>query len=98
MLPVEVVEVFKQLLLADDGARTMDEILEDAVLGGRQFDRDAVAADRLFQGVDRESESGERGVGGAFAAADKRFSAGDELAQIEGFRKIVVRAGIEQLH
>src|SRR5579863_10557196 len=34
MLPVVVVEVFEHLALADDFAWVMDEVFEDAVLGG----------------------------------------------------------------
>ena len=96
MLPVVVVEVLEQFTLADDFARVVDEVFEDAVLGGRQVDERAGAANRLLQRVQLDIESGERGVGGALAAADEGLGAGDELAQIEGLGQVVVGPGVEQ--
>jgi hypothetical protein len=51
----------------------------------------------LLQRVDGEAECGEGGVGGAFAAPDKRFGPGNEFSQVERLGQIVVRSGVEQL-
>ena len=98
VLPVVVVEVLEQFALADDYARAVDEVFEDAVFGGREVDEDAGAADGLLQRVDLHTESVERGVRRAFAAADEGLGAGDELAEVEGLGQVVVGAGVEQLN
>jgi hypothetical protein len=73
------------------------EVLEDVVLGGRKIDEDAGAVDGLFERIEGDAEGVESGVGSALAAADERFGAGDELAEVEGLGEVVVCAGIEEL-
>jgi len=52
VFPVEVVEVLEQLLLVDDDARAVHEVLEDVVLSGREVDKDTGAVDGLFQSIE----------------------------------------------
>ena len=61
MLPVVVVEMLEQFFAGDDDARAVDEVLEDAVLGGREIEQAAVAMDGLLERV--SSTSAKRKMG-----------------------------------
>jgi hypothetical protein len=54
--------------------------------------------DGLLEGVQLDVQGFEGGVGSALAAADEDLGAGDEFTQVEGFGKVVVCAGIEELN
>ena len=97
MLPVVVVEVFEEFLLADDFARMVKQVFEDVVLGGREVDEHASAMDGLLERIELDIESVEGGMGGSFATADEGLGAGEEFAEVEGFGEIVVRTGVEEL-
>jgi len=97
VLPVVVVEVLEEFLLADDFARVMEEVLEDVVLGGREVDKDAGAMDSLLERVEFNVEGFEGWVSSAFAATDEDFGASDEFAEVEGLGEVVVCAGVQQL-
>src|SRR5882757_7727198 len=68
-LPVVVVEVFEQLALGDDGLWFVDEVLEDAVLGGGEVDLGSVACDALLERVNGEVAQAEKRSCDTFAAA-----------------------------
>jgi hypothetical protein len=97
MLPVVVVEMLEEFLLADDFARVVEQVFEDVVLGRREVDEHASTMDGLLKRVEFDVESVERGVSGAFTAADEGFGAGEEFAEVEGFSEIVVCTGVEEL-
>ncbi len=97
MLPVVVVEVLEEFLLADDLAGMVQQVFENVVLGGREIDERAVAVHGLLQGIEVDAERVECGMGCALAAADEGFGAGEEFAEVEGLGEVVVCAGVEQL-
>ena len=96
VFPVVVVEMLQQLPLRDDHPRPVNQVLQDAILRGRQIDR--LPERRTVCSSVFTSRSGETqdGVGDAFAAADERLGPGDQFAQVEGFAEVVVGAGVEQ--
>src|SRR5579862_9820853 len=51
MLPIEIVQMFQQLLLRNNRARPMNEIFKNSVLRWREIERPAPAAHRLLHGV-----------------------------------------------
>lgn len=97
VLPVVVVEVLKELLLADDFARVVEQVFEDMVLGGREVDEDSAAMDGLLERVEFYIEGFERWVGGTLPTADKYLSAGNEFAEIEWLGEVVICSCVQEL-
>jgi hypothetical protein len=76
----------------------MQEVLEDMVLGGREIDEDAAAANGLLKRVEFDVARVEGGMCRALPASDERFGAGDEFAEIERLGEIIVCAGVEEFN
>src|SRR6185503_2637290 len=97
VLPVVVVEVLEEFLLADDLAWVVQKVLEDVVFGRREIDEESAAMDSLLKAVEFYAERLERGVGSALSPADECLGSGNELSEIEGFGEVVVCTVIQEL-
>src|ERR1700722_8646939 len=75
----------------------MHEVFENPILHGRKHDGAASAEDCLFAGVKLQIADAKGGSCDSFAASNERFTAGDQLSEIEGFVEIVVGAVVEEL-
>ena len=97
MLPIEIVQMFQQLLLRNNCARPMDEIFKNSVFRGR--DREPgpgggpFAARYSIPGLKPPTPGRD-----AFCATYESFDPGKKLSQIKWLAEIVVRSRVQQIH
>src|SRR5579859_837035 len=96
VLPVVIVEMLEQFLLADDLSRMMQQVFENVVLRGRKINQYSSPMNGLLESIELNAECIESGVRCAFAATDQGFGACHQFAEVEGFGEIVVCTGIEK--
>src|SRR3984885_390593 len=98
MLPVEVVQMFEQLLLRNDGARPMNKVFENPVFRRRKIENPAPAANRLLHSIQFQVRNRQHRVRGTFRAPNEGFNSSQKLAQIKGLAEIVIGSRIQQVH
>ena len=92
---VACVDVLGDVGAADDLARTLDEVREDALLLGREGQVAFIELEAVGDGVLAQGAHGDDGGGTSLVAAMQHPQSGDDLVFEEGLGEVVVRTDLE---
>ena len=95
---IPAVETLLQLILAQHPAALADQLLQQLVFVGGEFDRLPLIGDLLGFGIDKDIAILQYRLRLPLAATNQGAQAGVELLQGEGLDHVVVGAGIEADH